>query len=172
MGNVGEQTYRVAAPEATYALWQGQGSGTGRLQRGYATTDPDDLAWGRLIESVGDGRDTEDPAQLVERATDQVLDGRGQVEFSFEPQETDASRYGISWDIGDRCTVYPAPPGAPAKLGAFDDLVREISIETAGDTDTVRAAIGSESATTGAPLPDTQRLRRINTDLRALQRST
>lgn len=171
MNNVGEQHYRVGAPTLTYALDLGKGEGTARLAREFTTTDPDYLAWGRRIETVIDSRDTDDTAEMLKRATDAVVeDSKPEVSYSFEPLETDTTRYGKTWDIGDRVTVFPGPPGRP-KLGTFVDLVREIRLDTDGDTDRVRAAVGTEEATTGAPLPTTKQLLKINRDLRALQRS-
>ena len=170
MGNVAAQSYRSAAPGTTYALWGGGGQLQSRLQRDATATDPEVAQWRRRIEVYGDGRDTTEPQELADRATEAVADGAPKQSYSFTPVDTDNARLLEHVNLGDRVTVYAGPPGGK-RVSTFADLVREVHGELGEDDDELQAAVGSEGASTGVPLPSTQLLLKIRADLQALKGS-
>lgn len=171
MGNVADQTYRTGAPTLTYADVGGGGEATARLQVDHISTDPEALAWRRRIETYVDGRDTTDTTELLERGVSAVDDGKPTQSYSFTPIDTDNARLLEHVNLGDRVTVYAGPPGG-RRVSTFHDLVREIHGELQDDDDLLQAAVGSEGASTGVPLPSVELLLRIRADLQALKGAT
>lgn len=170
MGNVAGQSFRTGAPSATYALAGGKGEGVARLQRDYTATDPAATGWRRRIESYVDARDTDDVTELAERTRQTVEDGAPELTFGFTPVDTPNARLLKHVGLGDRVTVYAGPQGA-RRVARFVDVVREIHGELTGDTDVLRAAVGSEGASTGVPLPSMRLLLKLRADLQALKGS-
>lgn len=170
LGNVAGQSYGMGAPGMTSALVGGGGEGTARLLVDHEATSPSYLEWSRRIEAFVDARDTEDTAELAERAIDSVVEAAAERSFSFTPIDVPGMDLLGGVNLGDRVTVYAGPRASSRRL-AFSDLVREIHGEIAGDTDVLSCAVGSEGATTGIPLPSTALLMKLAARLRALEGS-
>jgi hypothetical protein len=168
MGNVAGQSYRTEAPTTTYALTLGQGDMTDRLARDARRTDAESARWRRRIETLVDARDTDDLAELQDRADKALDDDSGPKQsYSFTPVDTDNARLLEHVNLGDRVTIY-AGPASGKRVSTFQELVRELAGD---DDDELRAAVGSQGSTTDNSPGPAQRLHKISADLQRMKGS-
>lgn len=180
LGNLDEQEYTQTAGEVGLAVAGGKGEGAARMQDVAVQADAFTLAFGVLPEVYLDRRDTDDWAELA-KATDQaVAEGVAAATWKGKALDTAGTRYGVEWDLNTLATVVAGPVGTDPDTGdeltplaSFDDLVREVRFlrDADRDLDEITAAVGTESAITGVPLPSLARLAALTTQVAALQRN-
>lgn len=173
LGNLDDQEYVEDGGEGVLrAVVGGKGEGAARVQREAVQADPFTLAFGTLPEVYIDRRDSSDSDSLQEAADDAIADGVAVVSWRGRALDTEGTRFGVDFDLNTLASVRVGPAGYEP-ISVFDDLVRELHFELnpADRTDTVRAAVGHEGASTGVELPSLKRLAALRARVAKLERS-
>lgn len=168
LSNLVGYTYREEAPTATDAVAAGQGDLHLRLRRYAQTASVFAQSWGVRIWRYVDRRDTADLAELDEAAADALTDGDATVNLTVRLTDSQAATYRTDWDLGDKVTVYVAPPGFDP-IATVADVIREVMLEVdQNGAETVTPAIGTFDAKAVIPTPTQKSLSRIGQALGGL----
>lgn len=98
-------SYGFGAPTGTRFIVAGQGEGTQR-QMVIAKAPAIETQWGRKVEIFKDRRDTADPTQLTQEATQGIADnGRTITSLSVTPSDNVTMVFGRDWFLGDKVGV-------------------------------------------------------------------
>jgi hypothetical protein len=127
------------APDATNVIVGGQGDGTARSFQAFTASDGRAAAWGDVIESFQDARDTSAGDVYATRATETFVSTAEKTGLKIEFSETPNFRYGgpNGVRVGDMVTV-DIGPGL-----SVTDILRSAEIKwTAADGLTVAPKIG------------------------------
>lgn len=167
MTNLAGFGYTETAPAATYVLAAGQGDLHLRARKASATTDPLDLRWGVRSEVYLDQRDESDLAKLQQASDDELAQSKGQIALTTTLTDTQATRLGVDYDLGDKVTVYVGLPGGPKSTVA--DVIREVAftVDNTG-AETFKPAIGTPDASALKTTASQKQLARIRRALSGL----
>lgn len=157
-GNLAGFTYSAGRPRVTHVVVGGGGVGISRTYT--EETAAAAATWGR-IEGFRDRRDTTDPVELEETATEFLAENGPVAGLSISPLDTDAVTYGVDYALGDRVTVRVA--GVP-----ISDVVREVTIVLDESGETVKPQVAAPS--TGAALSMLEEIRRLRSRVSTIER--
>ena len=107
--------------EINYVYGAGQGeAGSREIQQVYDADRYGASQWNRR-ETVRDARNQPDADGVREAARAELSEGRPKLRFSGVPVDTEGTRFGIDWDMGDKVT-------ARYRGYTFVSIIRAISI--------------------------------------------
>lgn len=133
-GTLRALTLTRSAPDLTRVIVAGQGVGAARNFREVASTSAE-ATWARRIERSQDRRDTNDNAVLDQAGATTLSEGAAKAGLKVEPVDTDQTRFGRDYNLGDVITA-----------GPIADVVREVVI-TLGRPDLFSPVVGDPSST-------------------------
>lgn len=142
LGNLAEFRYRESAPDANYFYVGGGGEGTARTI--YERPDSASVAeWGRLEGELIDRRDTTNPTELAQSASDKIADQQAKATLSATLVDTSQIRYGFDYDLGTKVTVELDNPGS---TDVVQDIIRRVQLKADNDGFTITPSVGTEGA--------------------------
>lgn len=107
-GTLTSEEIAKSPPSLTRAIVAGQGEGTDRLiiQRTTAASAAAEAAWGRVIESFIDQRNSADLVELQQAGDEALLEGGfTATNVKVVPSDDQTMRYAIDWFAGDKVGV-------------------------------------------------------------------
>ncbi len=136
-GTLTSEQVSNSGPSLTRPIVAGQGEGTGRTMVTSSLTDTaaQETAWGRVIEQFFDRRDTNDPTELTQKATDELVNARGGTAAKVVPADDITMQYLVDWNVGDWVKV--VIDGAE-----YDSVITEAVLLFGKDRSAVGAALG------------------------------
>jgi len=165
---VGGKTTR-SAPTVTHVIVLQQGQAEDRSVNYFSTAASlaQSALWRRTVVDVVDRRDTPDYDTAVASALEAIAEGVATGTINAELQDTDLTRFGRDYAVGDR--VKYQPWWLPLTADPLVDVVREVTV-TQGDGSSyveVKAAVGPPGTDT-APSNQYTRLRTLEAKVRRL----
>lgn len=144
-------SYGLAVPKTTYAIVAGQGEGTDRTIFGISSTDAvsAETRWGRRIERFIDQRQTDDEAELRQKAEATLAAALAtSTGLTATPSDTDTMRFGTDWANGDTVSVVVEGQEVPASVTEVAlgiDKARVTLVATLGGMDSFDAETAADS---------------------------
>lgn len=142
-GTLTSEEVQQGGPSLTYAIVAGQGEGENRQI--IARTTPDaaaaETAWGRVIESFIDQRNTDETTELQQSGDEALAEGQGGTSVKVIPSDDTTMQVGVDWRQGDRVTVVVNGVEAPT-------AVTEVAFLVNADGVRAGAALGDVSSFT------------------------
>lgn len=143
LGNLVDYSFTLTAPDiftgGNTAVAGGSGSGTGRAFAEVADSTST-ANWGRA-EAFVDSRNTSDPTQLAQAASNLLSQYNETTNFTAVVAPVQSMQYTIDYGLGDKVTVIDA------RGNAFVDLIREIDINYDSQSgESVTPVIGTPNA--------------------------
>lgn len=142
-GTLTSEEVQQSGPSLTYPIVAGQGEGTARtiIARTNAEAAAAETAYGRVIESFIDQRDTDVLVELQQSGDEALAEGRGGTSVKVIPADEHTMRFGVDWRPGDLVTIVVNGAEAPTAVTETALLI---------DSDGVRAgaALGDVSTFT------------------------
>lgn len=91
--------------EINYVYGAGQGEGAARVIEQVYDADRYGVSKWNRRETVRDARNQTDANGVREAARAELTDGRPKLRFSGIPVDTEGTRFGIDWNVGDKVTA-------------------------------------------------------------------
>lgn len=142
-GTLTSEEVQQSGPSLTYPIVAGQGEGTARtiIARTDAEAAAAEVAYGRVIESFIDQRDTDALVELQQSGDEALAEGRGGTSVKVIPADETTMQFGVDWRAGDQVTVVVNGVEAPT-------AVTETAILINADGVRAGAALGDVSSFT------------------------
>jgi len=155
LGNLVGGKVKTVSPEATYVYVGGDGEGTARKIR-EGKDDGAHQTWGRR-EVFEDNSGTNNDTELDQKIKESLADKSEQAEFEVQITDTEALKFGVDYNLGDKVTAIfvgseangeESPPGTPLvgpvfEGGQVQEVIREIRLTLAEDGVRVVPMIGT-----------------------------
>lgn len=117
-GTLTSEEVQQSGPSLTYPIVAGQGEGTARtiIARTDAEAAAAETAYGRVIESFIDQRDTDALVELQQSGDEALAEGRGGTSVKVIPADEHTMQFGVDWRPGDLVTIVVNGAEAPTAV--------------------------------------------------------